>query len=295
MTTTLNVIGNTPLVRLERLFSGREIYLKLEGQNPGGSVKDRVAKFLVEQALKSGELVEGMSILEATSGNMGIALAMVGAAMGIPVRIVMSEGMSQERRHMIQAFGAELDLTESRKGTAGAREKMLELVEQNPGKYWMVNQFDNENNVRAHELSLAPEIYSQLKNVGMVVSGIGTSGTAVGLARFFQKKNLNVSLVAVRPPAGFKIQGIQHPEGDFLPGIWEEQIVSDIVDVSQKESFEMVRRIAREEGLLVGQSTGAVLAAIDKITESRPIVLISADRGEKYLSTGIFNVYKFEK
>jgi cysteine synthase len=288
MTTILNAIGNTPLIRLNKMFPNQEIYLKLEGQNPGGSVKDRVAKFLVEQGLINGELKEGMIILEATSGNMGIALAMIGAARGIPVKIIMSEGMSIERREMIRAFGAELILTDVKNGTTGAREEMLRLVKKYPEKYWMANQFNNENNSRAHELSLAPEIYSQLPSLKMVVAGIGTSGTIMGLARFFQKKNKNISIVAVQPPAGFEIQGIQHPEKDFLPEIWDKKLISKIINITKEDAFDSVRKVAKEEGILVGHSTGAALSAVKNIQEIGPVVLISADRGEKYLSTSLF-------
>ena len=288
MTTILNAIGNTPLIQLKRIFPDREIYLKLEGQNPGGSIKDRVAKFLIEQGLLTGELKKGMTILEATSGNMGISLAMIGAVQGFSVKIIMSAGMSIERRKMIQAFGAKLILTPAKKGTAGAREEMLRLIKKYPAKYWATNQFDNEDNSRAHELSLAPEIYAQLKNVKTIISGVGTAGTVMGLARFFKKENKEISVFAVLPPAGFKIQGIQHPKKDFLPGIWDEKLVSRIIEVTKEEAFYWMQKVAKEEGLLIGQSTGAVLASVKNIQETGPMVLISADRGEKYLSTSLF-------
>ena len=287
MKSVIDNIGNTPLVHLQNAFQNRKIFLKLEGQNPGGSLKDRVAKFLIERALERGYLKPGIRILEATSGNMGIALAMVGAAKGIGVTIVMSEGMSVERQQMIRAFGAELILTDRADGTIGARRKVSQLLEQYPDTFWFANQFDNTDNPLAHETGLAVEILKQMPEVQTIVVGVGTSGTAVGLARFFKKNAPHVRVIGVLPPPGFGVQGLQHPDGDFRPQIWTPKDLKTVL-ISQKSSFSAAREIAKREGLMLGQSSGAVLAAIAQGNFEEPIIGISADRGEKYLSTALF-------
>ncbi|MCF7847149.1 MAG: cysteine synthase family protein [Candidatus Gracilibacteria bacterium] len=284
MNTLLNNIGNTPIISLKRLFPHRRVFLKLEGQNPSGSVKDRVAEFLVTRAIERRTLRPGMRILEATSGNMGIALAMIGAVRGIGVTIVMSAGMSRERQQMIRALGADLILTPAAQGTTGARQKVRALQKMHPDKFWFADQFGNPDNVKAHAQSLAPEILQQVPAVQTIVAGVGTSGTVGGLVYFFQKHAPGVQIVGVLPPEGFGLQGLQHPDRDFRPAIWDPKSV-EIFETTQKAAFSAVKQVAQKEGLLLGPSSGAMLSAILSRKFLEPIVGISADRVEKYLST----------
>ncbi|MCF7830870.1 cysteine synthase family protein [Candidatus Gracilibacteria bacterium] len=285
-----NAIGNTPLVKLNNLFPNQRIFAKLEGQNPGGSIKDRPAKFMILEAIKRGELTKNKTILEATSGNMGISLSMIGSSLGFKVQILMSSGMSEERKQILRSLGAKLILTDPKKGTIGAIYQAKRMVKQNPNKYWFSNQFENPNNPLSYEDSLGPEIINNLPKVDYIVGGIGTSGTMVGLARFFKQNSPKTKIIAVIPPKGFKIQGIQNPKEDFRPKILEEHLFDKKILVSEKESFDFVKILAQKEGILGGLSSGAVLSSTKKINipSKKNIVLILADRGEKYLSTGAF-------
>ncbi len=283
----LDLIGNTPIVKLQNF--GPNVYAKLEGQNPGGSVKDRAAQFLINSAIERGELTKDKTIIEATSGNMGIALSMIGTAMGFNVSIVMSEVMSVERQKMLKGFGANLILTPAATGTTGALEKARELHKKNPDKYWFSNQFFNSDNAQSYE-KMGAEILAQVPDVSYVVGGIGTSGTMVSLSNFFRKNASNVQTVAVIPPAGFQVQGIQNPEGDFRPGILNEEIFSQKIDVTDEESFRASRDLMRREGISAGISSGASLAAVAKLERDpeAKVVIIVPDRAEKYLSTKLF-------
>ncbi|HBB02828.1 MAG: cysteine synthase, cysteine synthase B [Candidatus Peregrinibacteria bacterium GW2011_GWF2_38_29] len=289
----LQTIGNTPMIKLEKILDNKNVNLfaKLEGQNPGGSIKDRAALYMIEQAEKSGELKKGKIILEATSGNMGIALAMIGAQKGYEVQIVMSEGMSEERKTMLKALGAKLILTDKSLGTGGAINKAKELAESAPFLYWFSNQFNNQNNVLAHYHGVAGEILNEVSQVDYLIAGIGTSGTIIGIASRFKKDSPKTKIIGVFPPGGYKIQGLQNPEEDFKGDIYKSELIDEQFQVSKEDAFEMARKVAKKEGLFVGMSSGAALFAANEISkslESANIVVIIPDRGEKYLSTELF-------
>lgn len=289
----LQTIGNTPMIKLDKILNNRNINLfaKLEGQNPGGSVKDRAALYMVEQAEKRGELKQGKIILEATSGNMGIALAMIGAQKGYEVHIVMSEGMSQERKTMLKALGAKLILTDKKLGTEGAINKAKELVKSFPLLYWFSNQFNNQDNVQAHYQGIALEIINEVPHIDYLVAGVGTSGTIMGIVNRFKKDSPKTKIIGVFPPGGYKIQGLQNPQKDFSGNIYNGSLINKHFYVSKEEAFAMTREVAVKEGLFVGMSSGAALfAAIQtgKSLKTGNIVVILPDRGEKYLSTELF-------
>lgn len=293
MKNLLQTIGHTPLIKLEKTLDNKNVSLfaKLEGQNPGGSIKDRAAQYMVEQAEKRGELKKGKIILEATSGNMGIALAMIGAQKGYKVRIVMSEGMSQERQAMLRALGAKLILTEKKSGTKGAITKAKELFKRSPRLYWFSDQFNNPDNVEAYSHGLAPEILSAVPDIDYLIAGVGTSGTIIGIASRFKKDSPKTKILGVFPPAGYKIQGLQNPQKDFHGNIYKENLIDQRFYVSKKEALKTARKAAAQEGLFVGLSSGAALFAasqIGKLLKTGNIVVIMPDRGEKYLSTGLF-------
>jgi len=290
----LQTIGNTPLVKLNRLNINKNVnlYVKLEGQNLGGSVKDRAALYMVEQAEKCGNLRLGKIILEATSGNMGIALSVVGAQKGYRVVIVMSEGMSEERKTTLRALGAQLILTPKELGTKGAIVKARELLKTNPELYWFSDQFNNPENYLAHYHGIANEIFSEIDHVDVLIAGIGTAGTIAGLAKKFKEVSPNTKIIGVIPPPGYKIQGIQNPKKDFSGLVYDSVLLGKEMEVSDKEAYATVRRAAKTEGLLLGMSSGAVLTvALQMIGNIRKgnIVAVLADRGEKYLSTGLFS------
>lgn len=280
----LQTIGNTPLVKL----SAANLYAKLEGQNPGGSIKDRAALYMIEQAEKNKKLNKSKIILEATSGNMGIALAMIGAYKNYPVKIIMSEGMSLERRQMIQSFGAQLILTPKNLGTQGALQKAQSLLQKYPGKYWLADQFNNPDNIQAHYHSTAPEILRDLKNIKFLVAGIGTSGTIMGLAKKFKQQSPQTKIIGVIPPPGFQIQGIQNPQQDFAGKIYQNNLIDQIIQVSADQALKTTRKIAQQEGLFVGMSSGAAMHVASQKIKNGKTVVIFPDRGEKYLSTNLF-------
>ena len=293
MKTLLQTIGNTPIIKLSKIVKNKNVNLfaKLEGQNPGGSIKDRAALYMVEQAEKRGELKKGKIIIEATSGNMGIALAMIGAHKGYEVQIVMSEGMSDERKTMLRTLGAKLILTDKKFGTEGAINKAKELIAASSDLYWFSNQFNNPDNVEAHYNGIAKEILDEVENIDYVIAGAGTSGTIIGIAKRFKKESPKTRIIGVFPPGGYQIQGIQNPKEDFIGKIYDESLLDERVQVTKEDAFAMNRRAAKEEGLFVGMSSGAALAAAVQKAESLKsgnIVVIIPDRGEKYLSTQLF-------
>lgn len=293
MKNLLQTIGNTPIIKLEKIINNKNVNLfaKLEGQNPGGSIKDRVALYMVEQAEKRGELGKSKIILEATSGNMGIALAMVGAYKGYEVHIVMSEGMSEERKTMLKALGAKLILTDKSFGTEGAIAKAKELFKNSPLLYWFSNQFNNRDNIQAHYHGIASEILQEVPNIDYIIAGVGTSGTIIGIANRFKNDSPKTKIVGVFPPADYKIQGLQNPQKDFSGDIYNSSLIHKHFHVTKEEAFEMARKAAKEEGLFVGMSSGAALFAASRIGESLKsgnMVVIIPDRGEKYLSTELF-------
>jgi len=293
MKNLLQTIGNTPMIKLEKILNNKNLNLfaKLEGQNPGGSIKDRAALYMIEQAEKRGELKQGKIILEATSGNMGIALAMIGAQKGYEVHIVMSEGMSQERKTMLKALGAKLILTDKTLGTEGAIAKARKLVKSSPLLYWFSNQFNNQDNVQAHYHGIASEILRDIPNIDYLIAGIGTSGTIIGIANRFKKDSPKTKIIGVFPPAGYKIQGLQNPQQDFSGNIYNDNVINEHFHVSKEDAFMMTRKVATQEGLFVGMSSGAALFAASQTGKSLKtgnIVVIIPDRGEKYLSTELF-------
>jgi len=293
MKNLLDTIGNTPIIILNNIIKNKNVHLyaKLEGQNPGGSIKDRIALYMIEQAEKRGELKKGMTILEASSGNMGISLAMIGTFKGYKVTIIMSEGMSEERRIMIKALGADLILTNKEKGTEGAILKAKELINKYPEKYWFVNQFNNEDNVLSHYHGIASEILSQIPNIDYIISGIGTSGTIMGIAKKIKSTSPKTKIVGVYPPSGYKIQGIQNPNEDFKGDIYNSKLVDILLNITSEEAFQIAKLLAQTEGLFVGMSSGAVVAAalkLESLNKNGSMLVILPDRGEKYVSTNLY-------
>lgn len=297
----IELIGDTPLIRLSNLAKQNwgDIYLKLEYFNPAGSIKDRPALFMIEEAEKEGKLKKGSVIVEPTSGNTGIGLAMVGRSKGYKVILIMPETMSIERRNLLKAYGAQIILTPGEKGMAGSIEVAEKLVNENDN-YFMPNQFGNINNPKSHVLTTARELIKQTDgNIDVFVSGIGTGGTITGIGKVLKKEIPNVKIVGVEPasspviskgePGAHKIQGIG---ANFIPEILDLNIVDEVDQVTDAEAIETTKRLALEEGLLVGISSGAaVFSALKKakiLGKGKRIVAIAPDSGERYLSTGIY-------
>jgi len=291
----LSAIGNTPLVELSSLNSKKpnvKIFGKLEGTNPGGSIKDRPAYWMIKKAEESGQLTSGKIILEPTSGNTGIALAMIGAAKGYPVKLCMPECVSTERQHILEALNAEVVLTPAREGTDGAIRKAHQLLEAEPDKHYMPNQFTNENNALAHYETTGPEILSQSNGrIDVFVAGMGTTGTLMGVYRYFKEKKPEVRIVGVEPPEGHAIQGLKNMKESIVPEIYNPQMIDEKVTIGDGEAFETTRLLAAKEGIFVGMSSGAAVAGALHIAEkmtSGTIVVILPDRGDRYLSTTLF-------
>jgi S-sulfo-L-cysteine synthase (O-acetyl-L-serine-dependent) len=290
----LDSIGNTPLVRINELNPNKKvkIYAKLEGYNPTGSIKDRIALKMIEQAEKAGTLTPGKTILEPTSGNTGIGLAMIGAVKGYKVKIVMSSAVSTERQKMIKAFGATVILTDAEKGTDGAIHKARELVEQDPDKYFMPDQFSNEYNKMAHYRTTALEIWEQLQGkLDYFVSALGTSGTIMGVGRYLKEKDPNIKIVCAHPEKDHYIQGLKNMEEAIVPAIYDPTKIDETIMVESETAFEITRQIIHKEGIFVGMSSGAALYAaleVAKKIQTGTIVVIFPDRGDKYLSTNLF-------
>jgi len=287
----LGTIGHTPLVRINRLNSGRsEVWAKLEKENPGGSVKDRVAKQMIKVAERRGLLREGMTILEATSGNTGIGLAMAGAVKGYKVKIVMPEGVSSERREIIEAFGAEVLLSPASEGTAGAIRMVREMGR--GGNYFIPDQFSNLENVEAHYRTTADEIWKDTRGcVTHFVAGIGTSGTVMGVARGLWEHNPGITVVGVEPRIGHKIQGLRNMGEPESPGIFDASALDEVVRIDDEDAFRASRLLAKREGLLVGISSGAAMhVALEKSEDAAGAVIVALlpDGGERYMSTGLF-------
>ncbi len=289
----LDLIGNTPLVRINKLNNNSKvtIYAKLEGTNPGGSVKDRIALSMIEAAEQEGELTKKKIILEATSGNTGIGLALVGAIKGYKVILTMSAAMSEERKTMLKAFGAEIVETDPSKGTDGAIMKAKEMYQINPEKYWMSNQFANKHNPLVHYHKTADEIINQVPELNVFVAGMGTSGTLMGTAERLKEHNPKIKVIGAEPELGHKIQGLKNMKEAIIPEIYKEHKLDQKVVVGTEDSYEIARQLATKEGLFVGMSSGAAMFAALKVAESMQegnIVVLLPDRGEKYLSTELF-------
>ena len=291
----LELIGNTPLVKINRLNPNprASIYAKLEGNNPGGSIKDRIAIRMIEQAEREGKLSNGKTIIEPTSGNTGIGLAMVSVVKGYSIEIVMSEAVSLERRKILQAYGAKLTLTPAELGTDGAILKAHELVKNNPEKYFMPDQFSNEYNKIAHYETTAREIIRQTDGkITHFVSAIGTSGTIMGVGKYLREFNPNIIISCAHPVKGHYIQGLKNMDEAIVPSIYNPTKIDNQIMVKTEDAFEMTRKLARMEGIFSGMSSGAaMIAAIEiakKAKDNNVIVVIFPDRGDRYLSTDLF-------
>ncbi|HDC4321782.1 MULTISPECIES: cysteine synthase CysM [Aeromonas] len=285
-----DLIGNTPLLALRRINPWPEVTLlvKLEGNNPAGSVKDRPALNLIKSAEASGRLLPGARLIEATSGNTGIALAMVAAARGYRMRLIMPRTMSQERRDAMQAYGAELVLVEN--GMEEARD--LALAMEARGEGLVLDQFNNPANPDAHYQSTGPEIWRQSEGaVTHFVSAMGTTGTIMGVSRYLKEQNPAVQVIGLQPAEGSQIPGIRRWPAAYQPAIFEPQRVDRVLDVTQQEALLMMRRLAREEGICCGVSSGGAVAGALRVAaeiKQGVVVVIICDRGDRYLSTGVF-------
>lgn len=292
----LETIGNTPLVRIRRLHTNPNIliYAKLEGFNPTGSIKDRIALKMVRQAQDEGKLKPGKTIIEATSGNTGIGLAMIGTVLGYDVEIVMSEAVSIERQRMIAGFGGRLVLTPAAEGTDGAIRKCRELVARHPEKYFNPDQFSNVYNKLAHYHATSAEIWRQTGGrVTHFVSSLGTSGTLMGVGMGLKEQNPSIKIIEAHPVKGHYIQGLKNMQEAIVPEIYDPKQIDHSVLIESEEAFDMSRRIVHEEGIFVGMSSGAaMIAALDVAREMTEgfLVVLFPDRGEKYLSTNLFRV-----
>jgi cysteine synthase B len=289
---TTALIGNTPLVDLSALVDrpGVELYGKCEGNNPGGSVKDRPALWMIEQAELRGELGPGVKLIEPTSGNTGIGLAMIAAMKGYEIELVMPEDASRERVLSMESYGAKVILTPASRSMEGAIDYAREKVA--GGGYKMLDQFSNPDNWRAHEATTGPEIWRDTDGrVTHFVSSMGTTGTIMGCSRYFKANAPHVEIVGVRPTEGSKIPGIRRWPEAYLPKIFEASRVDRFVDVSEVEATAMTRRLAKSHGISVGMSAGGATAAALKVAEgleSGVLVFILCDRGDRYMSTGLF-------
>ena len=292
----LDLIGNTPMISLDKI-GYKNVYVKLEKYNPAGSIKDRIALSMIEGAERKGILNKESVLVEATSGNTGIALAMVGKLKGYKVIIIMPETMSMERRQLVKAFGAELILTEGSKGMNGSIEKLNDLLKENKN-YVNLGQFENEDNPRIHYEATGPEIYKELPDVDVVIAGIGSGGTISGIGKFLKEKNENVKVIGIEPKSSplitqkkagaHKIQGIG---ANFIPKNYDENIVDKVITVSDEDAFEIVRLMANKLGILVGISSGANIFGSIEISKKYPdkkIATVAPDGVDKYMSMGIF-------
>ncbi len=290
----LSAIGNTPLIELSKINENPKIKIfgKFEGANPGGSVKDRPAFYMLQKAEETGELTKDKTILEPTSGNTGIGLAMIAAAKGYNVKLFMPECVSTERQCILRAYGAEVILTPAKEGTDGAITRAHRTVNEEPDRYYMPNQFDNYNNFLAHYETTGPEIFNQTdREVDVFVAGIGTTGTVMGVGRYLKERKPTVKVIGVEPVMGHTIQGLKNMKESIMPKLYKREDLDEKVVVNDEEAFEMTRHLVVKEGLFVGMSSGAAVCGALKIArniESGVIVVILPDRGERYLSTTLF-------
>ena len=293
----LETIGNTPMVRIGKLNPNPDvnIFAKVEGFNPTGSIKDRIAVAMVEQAEKDGTLAPGKTIIEATSGNTGIGLAVAGALKGYPVEIVMSAAVSVERRKIIRSYGARVILTPGDQGTDGAIRKVHQMVAAHPDKYFNPDQFSNAGNYMAHYKQTAIEIWQQTGGqIDYLVGAIGTSGTLMGLARFLRMMNPDIKIVCAYPEKGHYIQGLKNMEEAIVPAIYKPEMIDYMVQVDSEGAIEMARQIILKEGIFAGMSSGAAMLAAVRTAEKIDggnMIVVFPDRAEKYLSTSMFDPY----
>ncbi|MEX9791369.1 cysteine synthase CysM [Morganella morganii] len=292
MASISNGIGNTPLFRLARLGEeyGAEIWIKPEGNNPGGSVKDRAAKSMIEGAEQRGEIRPGDTLIEATSGNTGIALAMISAIRGYKLKLLMPENMSAERQAAMKAYGAELVLVSRAQGMEGARDLARQMAADGEG--YVLDQFNNPDNPLAHYRTTGPEIWQQTGGrITHFVSAMGTTGTITGVARYLKEVTPQVNITGLQPAENSQIPGIRRWSPGYLPGIFQPQLVDDILDITQQDAEDTMRQLAQQEGIFCGVSSGGAVAGALRIAKEKPgavIVAVICDRGDRYLSTGVF-------
>lgn len=292
VTTLEHCIGNTPLVKLQRMSQGlnAQIWVKLEGNNPAGSVKDRAALAMIQQAELRGEISPGDVLIEATSGNTGIALAMIAAIKGYKLKLLMPENMSQERQAAMRAYGAELILVSREQGMEGARDQALAMQARGQGK--VLDQFNNTDNPYAHFTSTGPEIWQQTAGkVSHFVSSMGTTGTITGVSQYLKSQNPEITIIGLQPAEGSSIPGIRRWPAAYMPGIFRPELVDQVLDITQISAEQTMRRLATEEGIFCGVSSGGAVAGALRVAAENPgavIVAIICDRGDRYLSTGVF-------
>ncbi|EOX4236575.1 cysteine synthase CysM [Vibrio cholerae] len=285
-------VGQTPLVRLQRLNAGRStVLVKLEGNNPAGSVKDRPALNMIVQAKARGSLQPGDTIIEATSGNTGIALAMAAAIKGYKMILIMPDNATQERKDSMRAYGAELILVSKEQGMEGARDLALQMQQEGKGK--VLDQFNNLDNPDAHFRSTGPEIWQQSQGkITHFVSSMGTTGTIMGVSRYLKQQNPKIQIIGLQPSEGSAIPGIRRWPQAYLPGIFDAARVDQVLDVTQTDAEQTARALAREEGICAGVSSGGAVFAALQIAQQNPgsvVVAIVCDRGDRYLSSGLFS------
>jgi cysteine synthase B len=290
----LDCIGNTPLAEIERINPNPSVrlYAKLEGNNPGGSVKDRIALYMIEDAEKKGILNRDKVILEATTGNTGIGLAMVAASKGYRVKLTMPACVSVERRRILEAFGAELILSPSEEGTDGAIRLAHKILAEAPDRYFMPNQFDNTANIKAHYETTGREIIGQTEGrITHFIAGMGTTGTLMGVGRRLKEFNKDIKIIGVEPRLGHRIQGLKNMTESIVPKIFDPSMLDERYIVNDDEAFDTTRKLAVREGIFAGMSSGAAMSiALRKSSELKDavIVVILPDRGDRYLSTSLF-------
>ncbi len=290
----LEAVGNTPVVELRRLNRNPRVRIlaKLEGNNPGGSVKDRTALWMIRMAEESGELTREKVLLEPTSGNTGIAIAMIGAAKGYRVKLTLPGCVSSERKHILEAFGAEAIMTPAREGTDGAIREAHRILAAAPEQYYMPNQFANPSNILAHYESTGPEIYAQTNGeVDVFVAGMGTTGTLMGVSQYLKEQCAEIRIVGVEPVQCHTIQGLKNMTESMVPQIYDRSRLDEVILMEDGPAFDVTRRLAVEEGIFAGMSSGAAVAAALDVAErmdSGTIVVLLPDRGDRYLSTMLF-------
>ncbi len=289
----IEAIGNTPLVELPRMTPNPnvKIYAKLEGQNPSGSVKDRCARYMIEEAERSGALTHDRMILEPTSGNTGIALAMIGRVKGYQVMVVIPESVSEERSQLLRAYGAEVVFSEGLKGTNGSIAVAQQMVAEAPQRFYMPYQYGNEANPRAHYETTGPEIVRDLPDIDVFVAGLGTGGTLTGTGRFLKEYNPAIKVIATVPHPGDLVQGLRSLEEGFIPPVLDESVLDGRVVVDSRAAFAATKELTQKEGIFAGISCGAVVKTAQRVAsrmERGNIVIILADGGWKYLSTALW-------
>jgi cysteine synthase B len=295
--TVLDAIGNTPLVEIKHLWdsssTGVRIMAKLEGSNPGGSVKDRPAYFMIKEAITSGKLVPGQTILEPTSGNTGIGMAMVAAAMGFKIKLTLPTCVSDERRAVLQALGADLELTPGCDRTDGAIRRAHHIMESGGDRFFMPNQFDNPHNYLSHYYTTGPELLRQTEGeIDLFVAGMGTTGTLMGCSMFLKEKKPSVKIFGIEPTLNHRLQGLKNMQEAIVPKIYNPGLLDSIISCTDDDAFDMTRDLSLREGLFCGISSGAAMwgaiQAAKDLSRGSTVAVLFPDRGDRYLSTQVF-------